>query len=347
MGFVGIDSVLLTQQFARRLRQPILRKGLLGVGVETSDLEQFNETYSKSLSELFKQNGQEIKRPVYCAREIASILGFETLEEELSVLSNFKDSLLPAIDNVHLFYTFIFGLKEGLVSIYGHSPNYVRIPLTSQDKSIQDFYDLISNTYPMLCAWELRNYKNTSTLFLDNFQGRVCPAWLELGNAQDILVYYKGDQCNKLISAADILLRIIKIKMIPNKACFLKSEIEKIAGVVGNKTQVYFIGKQCLNKITPHVPSRMKPHRLVKHPIAYLAKENPKDEGEESIIENSPLFNDIVKRINSGDGCAKYFHPDDDSREIKQGDQLVSFGKRGDQIIEKLKRLKYPIDKFS
>lgn len=346
MPFIGIDSVLLTQQFPRAFRQPISRKGLLGIGVETSDLEQFNESYSKSLSDLFKQNGHEIKRPVYCAREIASVLGFETLEEELLALSNFKDSLLPAIDKVHFFYTYIFGLKEGLVSIYGQSPKYDRIQLTSQDKGVQDFYDLISNAYPALCAWELRQCKNTSTLLLDNFQGRVCPAWLELGAAQDTLVYYKGDQCNELISAADILLRLIKIKMIPNKACFLKVEIDKIAELFGKKTQLYFIGKQCLGKITPHVPSRMKSQHLVKHPIAYLIKENPQDDGEESIIENSPLFNDIIKKINSDGGCAKYFHPDD-SKEIKEGDRMVSFGKRGDQIFEKLKRGKYPIEKFS
>lgn len=347
MGFVGIDSVLLTQQFARRLRQPILRKGLLGVGVETGNLEKFRQTYQESLSKLFEEFHETVQRPVYCARDLVGALGFDTLEKEEAALTVFKDAVLPAIDNVHFFYTFIFGLEGGLVSIYGQSNEYKKIPLISKTKDIQDFYDLIANTYPMLCAWELRNYKNTGTLFLDNFQGRVCPAWIEIGKTTDVLIYYKGDQCNELISTADILLKLIKIKMIQNKSAFLKTEIEKFGALFNGKIKNYFMGKQCLNKITPHLPSRIKARNLVKHPIAYLVKENPQDEGEESTIENSPLFNEVIKKVNSINGCAKYFHPNDDSQNIKKGDIFVSFGKRGDQIIENLKRLKYSIEKFS
>src|SRR3989344_357005 len=347
MNCIGIDSVLLTQKKERRLRKSIVSKGLLGLGVEVNDLPGFKVEYKNAMRKIFEKNNREYKRPVYCAHDLTSVFGFETIDSEYALLHEFKELILPKIEKIHFFYTYIFGLKDNLVSIYGKSPAYAKIPLLSLEKEVQDFYDLISNSYPMLCAWELKNYDISAKLFLDNFQGRGSPAWSQLTGAADISVYYKGDQCHELISAADLLLKLAKIKMLPNISCFLESEIQKTGALFGDKFRPYFIGKRCLNQITPDSPAQIRHEHLAKHPIYYIIKENPKEENEETtIIENSPVFDKMIKEIASLDGCFKYFHPDD-SRLIKQGDKIVAFGDRGEKKFKELEKLEYPIKKFS
>jgi len=340
---IGIDTVLLTQE--KRTMFQMLRKGLLGIGIEVDDFSTFKQLYKNSMQKLFQEYGKDFTRPVYCANDLTNIFGYKTIDEEYKVLERFKDFISSGITKVHFFYTYFFGLKNNLVSIYGSSANYSKIPLVSADKNVQDFYDLIANSYPLICAWKLRKNEISSKLFLDHFQGRVSPAWECLANSPAISVYYKGDQCHELISTADIFVKLIKIKMIPDISCFNKSNIESLSQLLGANCEIHFMGKKYLREMAPHSPSQIKCDRLIKHPIFFLVKEDPKDEGEETIIKNSPLFNEVIKNVNSLDGCLKYYHPDD-TRIILPGDKLVSFGKRGDYIFSKLTKLGYKIDKF-
>jgi hypothetical protein len=344
MNNIGLDAVLLRQELKGSSGKTILRKGLLGVGIEVKDIQEFRKSYNKCMEKTLGEFNQKLLRPVYSSIDLSRIFEYEKLEDEHKVLEKFKNLILPKIEQVHFFYTYIFGLK-GKVSVYGNSPDYTQIPLTSNDKTTQDFYDLISNSYPMLCAWELTSQNVEAKLFLDNFQGRVCPAWNELTGTSEITIYYKGDQCNELISTADLFVKLIKNSMIPNISCFLEKDIKKTSSMFGKKCKTYFMGKRCLNKMVPHMTRQIRCRHLAKHPIIYMVKENPQEEGEEKLIENSPLFNKIVKKTNSLDGCLKYFHPDD-SKIIEKNDLLVSFGKRGDAIFGKLEKAEYEIKKF-
>ncbi len=344
MSWIGLDAVLLTQQVKGNSVRTSLRKGLLGVGIEVKDLQAFRKNYRKAMEETLKSGKQKFNRPVYCSKDLSRIFEYERIEEEIEVLEKFKELILPHVEKVHFFYTYIFGLK-GLVSIYGQSHQYTKIPLTSQDRNQQDFYDLISNSYPMLCAWELRTHKIDAKLLLDNFQGRICPAWDELRGQADLSVYFKGDQCNELIATADLFVKLIKLEMVPKISCFLEKDIKKTASIFGKKCVRHFMGKQCLNRMVPHISRQIKCSHLAKHPIVYMVKENPQEEGEETIIENSPLFNKIVKETNGLDGCMKYLHPDD-SRIMQKGDLMACFGKRGKATFEKFTKLGYPLKKI-
>ncbi len=345
MKTIGVDTVLITQQFKNNAGKTTLRKGLLGIGIEVEDIGKFKKSYKKSMEETLREINYKPKRPVYRSNDLSKIFEYESLDEEYKVLEKFKDLILPKIDKVHFFYTYIYGLS-GLVSIYGQSPNYTKIPLISGQEGEQDFYDLISNSYPMICAWELVTQGVESKLLLDNFQGRISPAWNELSGSADLSVYYKGDQCNELIATADLFVKLVKTRMIPNISCFLKEDIKKTASIFGKKCERYFIGKRCLKKIVPHRTAQMKISHLIKHPIIYIIKETPQEEGEEEMIENSPLFNKIVKKVNSLDGCLKYFHPKNDSKNIEEGDLISTFGKRGEKTFKKLNKLGYIIKKF-
>lgn len=345
MATVGIDSVLMTQSFPRFLGTS-LRKGLLGVGIEVKDEKRFNKAYSSILNKLFTKYGIIQRLPVYNGHSIGKELGTETVNREDEFLNEFKELILPEIEGVHFFYTFIFGLQTPDVSIYGATVHNTKIPLLSANKGVQDFYDLISHSYPMLCAWELTESGNKSFIKTDHFQGRVSPAWLSIANNKNIEVYYKGDQCSPIISTADILLKYLKLKMLNNANCYLKEEIEKLSELFPEKFKLYFMGKKCLKSMVPHHTSQIDTSRFSKHPIVYLIKEDPKSEDEDTIIDKSPLFKEVVEKSYANDGCFKYFHSED-AKNIIKGDELAIFGERGKTIFEKLKGLKYPVKKFN
>lgn len=329
---IGIDSVLLTQKIPRFFGSTILRKGLIGVGIEVKDLEKFGKKYSVVLRDLFEKFDLRQRFPVYCSFDIAKLLESRPTGTERKFLTEFKDVLLPEIAQVHFFYTYLFGLKSNEISIFGATQYYKKIPLISKDEKTQDFYDLIAHSYPMLCAWELHSPEKKEEFLLDHFQGRLSPAWDELYSA-NFFVYHKGDKSNPLISVADIFTRLIKFEMLPNQKCFLLEEINKIGAIFPEKFVPHFIGKKRLNKIVPHDTAQIDTNRFLKHPIFFIAKETPQDDEEEVIIEQSPLFESIVKKCSESNGCFKYFNSSTDCQNIKSGDFFSYYGEKGEKTF--------------
>ncbi|MBI4214903.1 hypothetical protein HY546_02820, partial [archaeon] len=105
----GFDSADYRQQTIFRNRQHTTR-GLIGAGVRTDNFSNFSKTYTKAISAVFDEFGIKQERPVYCAAEISAMLGPRSLNKELEALELFLKEMYPAINQVHIFYTYLFRL---------------------------------------------------------------------------------------------------------------------------------------------------------------------------------------------------------------------------------------------
>ncbi|MFH0922601.1 MAG: hypothetical protein V1811_00915 [Candidatus Micrarchaeota archaeon] len=333
----GFDSAGYRQQMTIR-GKPHLTLGLVGVGIRTEDTAAFTKAYKQALTAVFKKFGIKQGRPAYCAAELSAILGAQAIDKEREALDLFLKDLLPAVDQVHLFYTFLFNFET--VTIFGDDPDgYERIPVVSRESKVTDFYDLISPSYTMLCAWNYASDRHKDILLLDHFQGKISPAWNEFSQTTNARIYFNGDRCNALVSAADLVTRLVKLRMLENRARFLEREMDALLPECGKKFIKHFLGSCYLKKMVPHKRTRINCNSFVKHPCWFVVLENPEDAGERAMVEATPAFNSVLEKAFEKDGCVKFFHKDADTRIICGQDVLVSYGERGEKIAKSLKKL--------
>lgn len=344
----GFDSAEYRQKTIINDR-PHVTRGLIGIGIRTSDPAKYSTAYKDAISQVFKQYKLKQERTAYCAAELSAILGPKTLNKEKEALESILKHLLPGIDEVHLFYTFLFNFET--VTIYGDDPEgFKRIPVVSnsatkpdkhkeEEEKTQDFYDLISPSYPMLCAWRYSRDRSKDTLLIDAFQGQISPAWNEFSQTTTPHIYYNGDRCNPLISTADLLTRLVKLRMLEKHARFLEHEMNSVLPETGKKFNKHFLGSIYLRKMVPHKRTRFNPNTLTKHPCTFIVNENPKDESEKEMIQSTPEFNRLLKKAYDNDGCLKFFHKSNDTRIIQAKDTVFTYGKKGEETSQKLRKL--------
>ena len=266
------------------------------------------------------------------------MIGAQSIDKERDALETFYAGVLPAISGLNFFYTFLFHFDQ--VSIFGDDPDgFERIPVISHKKGEQDFYDLISPAYTMLCAWKHSRDRTKDVLLLDSFQGRVCPAWNEFYQTAKAHVYFNGDRCNPLISTADLLTRLAKLRMLKNRVQFLEKEMDAVFPEAGQKYRKHFLGSMFLKKMCPHKRTRLDCSGLIKHPLTVIIRETPKDDQERDMIEGTPAFSELLKKAHDADGCVKFFDMSADARALTKGDVVFTIGERGEKIAKQLKKL--------
>lgn len=336
MYHAGFDSAEYRRQFEVKGKTHVTR-GLLGVGIRTEDVERFRGDYSKALSNVFKKYKEKQDRPAYCAAEMSAIFGSQTINKEKEVLEQFFNEMLPSIDQVHFFYTYLFKFNQ--VTIFGDDPDgYERIPVMAREKGVTDFYDLIFPSYTLLCAWKYQRDLPKDQLLLDHFQGKVCPAWNEFIERTNASVYYNGDRCNALISTADLICRLLKLRMLQSRKPFIEEEMNSILPEAKTKFIRHFLGSYYLKKMIPHKRTRINGSKLVKHPMRFMIREHP-EEDEREMVQSTPAFNKLLREAFEENGCFKFFDPSGDSRMLTKQDTILTYGERGEQIVKELKKL--------
>lgn len=334
---VGFDSAEYRRQFIYEGKSHVCR-GLIGVGIKTEDSTAFKKAYEKAIEKIFVEFNAKRERTAYCAAELAAVFGPKTIDKESEALELFLKELLPSVSAVHLYYTYLFRFET--VTIFGDDPGgHEKIPVMSRVPETTDFYDLIAPSYTMLCAWNYSRDRPREALLLDSFQGKVSPAWNEFYQTARPEVYFMGDRCNPLISSADLMTRLVKLRMLQRRARFIESEMISLIPEARNKFSKHFLGSYYLKKMVPHKRTRLDCTPFIRHPVTFIVREQPEEEEEKGLIEATPAFNELMNWAFENNGCIKYFHTDSDSRLIGERDFLFTFGERGEKIAKILKRL--------
>lgn len=86
--------MLLTQEIKVNSKNAALNKGLIGVGVEVQDFSKFKIAYEKAIKLVFQKHKHEFLRPVYCSKDISALFEYESINEEIKILSEFKDLVI-------------------------------------------------------------------------------------------------------------------------------------------------------------------------------------------------------------------------------------------------------------
>lgn len=257
---IGIDTCVFT-----RNDQDIEDKkfiSMIGVAVATEDLEGFEELYKKALKDSFDEIGITINRNILSSNEILSIT-----KGNIGIHENIFRAILPKISKLNIFFP-IFNSKRILkIKVYGKKKH-------TKEISISEFYNRhLINSFPHICLWKIYNYifGTKAVVYIDHFQSEITEAWEIISKYPKIYCYINGDITNTLISAADILCRLVENRL-KEKNLFLRADnlVKIFPELKKNQLFCHWIGNHHLPKITMIHTNKVLLNKYIKRPIFYL-----------------------------------------------------------------------------
>jgi hypothetical protein len=313
-------------------------RAVMGTAVKVKDYAEFKDKFEKTLNILCKKYKVNRKQKILKSYDILSELGYP---RGPNFLEKFFIELKPFLENITIFYTTIPSTKIPNIKKYGADKTGVEIidPIT--------FLKELEPTFPHLCTWQyvrLHGEDAMTPICVDYFEGELTDAWKQIRSLPNIKVYPSGDRCNGAISVADIVTKLVDLRLYKNKEklyitcikdCFPDYPIE-----------VEFIDQ--LKFFIPSSRKRIDVSSKLAHPIIFVLKEGL-DTGiignakERDVIASSPLMDKVLDKAYEIDGCTKFFDVNRDQKLIKPGDFFLCLGDKSLETAKYMQNLGYPI----
>jgi len=312
-------------------------EGLLGVVVEINN-DGFHEKYISTLKENLSRYGITCKRLVMSS---ADIRGYIHNEETFRIfLKEFIDNIIASVEAIKVFHTRYNSKKLPLISVYGKSGIKQIVPV--------EFIRKIARSYPIICIWRqcyLDKDSLSGIFHVDGFDTERSPAWdfIETNLKKGSLnVIYKGDQCNPIISTADLVVRYIETDIRLNNGQFNDEGISECLSRWGDKFEQYPLTGQswALKNMSPYSEGNLDLSKYITHPIVFIPKEQPyelRSEDEIKVFEKLPIYDAIINFLVKIKGTLKHIElPKDMALAKSDVDYLLIMGSRGEELYKYL-----------
>lgn len=330
MSTIGIDSTNLLRQGKTTFTAPI------GVAVECKDYQSFKTKYSQLIASLISKHSVSTIRKCVTSHYILLNAGEQVGTQ---FINSFAENIIPELTMVYACYSVIPSNK--IPKVYCYKGSQTITPMQCLHK--------LSSSYAHCIAWVLAGDNNIkvnkeSTFLLDYFEGDETKAWCTLKNNPRLFVLPSGDECNAIISTADLLAKYIDLYLANNKKGLSYEGMQDALKGFSVQNSCRFLDD--LPYLTPHLRKPMHDSYNLKHPIFYIMTSGILEKKEKEALMATPLYDKIANLAFEKDGCIKFFKQDTPEVEIKRiaaGDYIITFG---DKAYEKAKYLKddYALD---
>jgi hypothetical protein len=308
---------------------------LIGVGIEVPHPENFREAFSESLESAFESRGRDLLRVTHKRMHLLRLFG----PDDGSQLSReVIQSVSRHISNLTVFYTIIQPWKVREVWTFKDDRTWGKLTPV-------DFMHQLSTSYVHICAWKYTGGGRDAgkDLALDGFQGRQTKAWDELA-PHSVRMYYRGDTCNPILSAADLIVASIDESV--ESYHFSEAAIERAVRSLdfGIQWTSEYIGIPHFEWIKPYTRKMIDTSRHVARPIYYILPEdtppNVNRKQTRMQLELSSLYGKVVDAACASDGCIKLYDPTEDVGRISEPTARVTYyGEKGKALGNELKTL--------
>jgi hypothetical protein len=307
-------------------------EGLLGVGVTVRDEQSFKEKYVGSLQSLFESNDIDCDRLVCKSAELSKYI--QAPESMIGFLEDFFENINEEVERLDIYCTRYSSRRLPSITVYGADrPEHIK-PV--------DFVRKIASGYPHVCAWRYLShfYKEECRVYLDHFESDQTPAWDFVSKFPHIRVLYKGDNCNCLLSAADLFIRLTILLLKKYNAGFSLRGLKQLHSTYpwNSKVSANTLGGQTyiLKNVTPYQHRPIDLSDFINHPIVFIPPEKPggiRSNEEKQLFENMPIYTKLLNLLFYIDGSFKYFMAGD-IRLVQKGDFMLIMGKHGEELFE-------------
>jgi len=320
----------------------------LGASVTTHDKDKFESSYEDAISEILKKFNLERRKRIYKGAHLVA----QAMEKAPNIIVEMIDRLEDDIAHIDIYCAY-YSLEY--ISIYGQAEG--------QKLSPPAFVKKTQGAFPHVCSWwyvlEYAKTESPVCLEIDYFQTATTPAWRNLVDVakKDVTVefYFGGDECNPLISVADMILKLIRIYhhgTVEGRS-LLQPLLGKCTSLEGKrKTWFHNLGSRgfLIKATAPDLPLQADTGPFIKHPIFFYSW----DPGEgrrkgdiRSSFEWSPAYNAIAAHASLKRGGVKSFSFAEDPIFWKSDiDVIVPITKEDRDKIEKLGEFGYKLPKI-
>jgi hypothetical protein len=314
-------------------------RGCLGVAVKIKDKDAYWDEYNEIVTKLSEKYQLKRKRHVLKSYAILSALGYPNGP---NFLEEFFENIKTCIEYIDVYYTTIPSTKVPEIKKYGAHRTSVEV-ITPVE-----FLKELDAAYSHCCAWAyIRDHAEEAMtpILIDHFQGELTEAWIQIRSLPTIKVYFAGDECNCFISTADIITKLIDIRL-------YKLKQKLYADYIANCLPKDILGRICfldqLKLISPISKEKIDVVTKLAHPIIFVMKEGlyPEVVGsakERDVLSTSPIMDEVMNKAFEIDGCVKVFDMDSDQSLIHKGDIFVYLGEKGMKTCRYLQNLGYDI----
>jgi len=279
-------------------------KALLGVSITVNDKEEFRNIYDRAIDNCFEKYGVEKKKNIYKAAHLTD----QVLDKTTNLIKDFIHLVSESIREINVYYTF-------------YPTNFTGEIITCRDSyprpyKPEKFMNLIFNAYPHYCVWKyfkINRQLQDYNFEVDYFHGKITPAWREIQELPNLRLYFNGDQCNKLISTADLILRYINNTM-PGRLG-LMNLTRCLREIIGDTDlRSHFMGPRVdyLNAMAFDDYIDIDTRAYISRPIYWILWRGYTGSSEEKkVLEWNPIYNEIMTLVEEVGGCARlYEHKD-------------------------------------
>jgi|GEM_PF-5591314 len=329
MTAVGIDSMTYMRVGRTTFKAP------LGVAVEVNDYASFKADYTRITTKLLAEHSISSKRKALKSYRIFSITDKKNAD---SFINSFADSIQQYVKMLYVCHSVIPPKK--ISQIYCYRGSKIITPI--------ECINLLSSSYPHCIAWSfLKDFPNMSesSIFVDSFDGEETKAWEQIKSNPNLHIFPAGDECNALISTADLLTRYIDVTIRNKQSELGTKDLTAKFGSVGIQscfenfhglTIPKFL--DTLSEITPDTSKSIDISAKLKHPCFFVVSSHYVKK-EKEIIESTQLYDTLTNQAFDNDGCVKFFNLDETANElkkIKDGDIVVTVGDKAYETMEYL-----------
>lgn len=358
MNCVGFDSIVLSKPILEDVQIPdgvspavykplaagassnrgyeMVFKAMIGASVTTHNEDRFWANYDRLLEEILTRRGVSRKKSVYKAAHLTKQFLHETYDVIIEILNGLADDI-SRIDIYSAYY------NQPYVSCFGEAQGQRLLPV--------DFVEKNQEAFPHVCAWKYLmqyHYEPDIRLQLDNFSGKLTPAWRVLDGANiNLNVFFSGCECNPLISTADIVLRLIEKFQYGNvDGRTLLAPLEENLPSLGRKLRFNNLGGSGEDRrnTAPVLNIDINTWRRIKRPIYYILWKDSGNKALKSAFEWGQFYNSVMRKVIETKGCVKFYSEENDFLNWNpQTDFVVPVTKEDEQLLDSIKDLGHDI----
>jgi hypothetical protein len=259
-------------------------------------------------------------------------------DEGTQLISEVIHTLPGRISHLTVYYTIIQPWKIEEVYTYLQDRTWGSVPPVK-------FMQQLSPAYVHVCAWKyaVSGLAEGKDLALDGFQGSQTAAWDEL-RSFDFRVFHRGDTCNPILSAADLLVGAIDEQV--GSGRFRGPVIEQSVRALnlGIPWSSEYIGIPHFRSIKPYTRKMIDTTPYIARPVYYILTEdrpeNLSNKQARMQLELSDLYGSAVDAACASGGCIKLYDATEDVGGINRPGTVVTYyGDKGEALGEQLKTL--------
>lgn len=312
----------------------------MGAGVRIEDESGFWRVYAESTDKHLDAFNLPNPRFVYNAYHLLDIGG---PIKGRAIMERIVEDLMPEVSEVLIYYCILPKSFLPSKTEYLENGSVVFVPVVNEywedgpaiQVPVVKFMEQIPSYYPVICAYEYATLhpdeRNTTALLLDNVQGADNEAWRNLSE-WNVKIYPSGDVVSPPIALADLMIRLLDLRLHDNKSRLDFRGIEAALPEIDEKLQIRWTGPAYLAKMAPATKRNMNLRGRIARPrvLAIGKTDRLVLSSLKDILEGVGAWDPLCNLAASIKGSLKVFEQTRirDLRNTTSGDIIACYGDR-------------------